>query len=58
MKNYLEDAAEKLAEIYKQMICHTEDKSMNVSDMHLDSYLHIGFGEPENNVKEAGMEAQ
>ena len=52
MKDHREDAAEKLAEAYKQWISHAGEKKLNMNDIHLEAYLHVAFNAPENNVKE------
>ena len=58
MKNYLEETAEKLAEVYKQMVSHSGEKNLNMSDLHLEAYLHVAFNASESNSREVRMGVQ
>ena len=52
MKDHREETAEKLAEIYQQMVARAGEKKLNTKDIHVEAYLHIAFNGPESNCRE------
>jgi hypothetical protein len=55
MQDHREEAAEKLAEIYQQMVAHAGEKKLNTKDIHVEAYLHIAFNAPESSCREVRM---
>ncbi|MDO6434202.1 hypothetical protein Q4E93_26570 [Flavitalea sp. BT771] len=55
MHDHKEEVAEKLAEIYQQMVAHAGEKAVNTKDIHVEAYLHIAFSAPESNCREVRM---
>ena len=48
MKDHRKEAADKLAEVYQQMVSHAGEKKLIMSDIHLEAYLHAAFNTPES----------
>ena len=52
MKDHRKEVADRLAQVYQQMVTHAGEKKLIVSDIHLEAYLHAAFNAPDAPARE------